>query len=111
MKEIKEVKDRGYYNKEDFKKIRDLRRDQEDTINRYEEIITFLESVYAVKGTKQMNEMEYIVKNFQETTERRNTMRHKLKGANDAVETARNAAAAERSTEYSSSSLSMSHFD
>ena len=41
-----EVKERGCYNETNFKKIKDLRKDTEETTDRLEEILTVLEGVY-----------------------------------------------------------------
>ena len=40
------MKNRGFYDEVNFQKIKDLRKDTEETIDRFEEIITFLEDVY-----------------------------------------------------------------
>ena len=40
------MKDRGFYDETDFQKIKDLRNDTEETTDRFEEIITYLEGVY-----------------------------------------------------------------
>ena len=39
MNEMEEIK-KGFFNKEDFKKVKDMRRDQEKNTLNYEEIIT-----------------------------------------------------------------------
>ena len=57
---IEEVKDRGFYDETDFQKIKDLRRDTEETTDRFKKIITFLESVYTGKGKKKEKESEEI---------------------------------------------------
>ena len=44
-KGIEEVKDRGFYDETEFQKIKHLRRDTEETNDRFKEIITFLENV------------------------------------------------------------------
>ena len=59
-KGIEEVKDRGFYDETDLQKIKDLRRDTEETTDRFKEIITFLESVYTGKGKKKEKESEEI---------------------------------------------------
>ena len=70
MNEMEEIK-KGFIKKEDFKKFKDMRRDQEKTALNYEEIITCLESVYAEKVKRKECEMKAIVDNFQEITKRK----------------------------------------
>ena len=50
---IEEWKDRGFFDEHDFQKIKDLRRDTEETTTRFKEIITFLDAVYSGKGKKE----------------------------------------------------------
>ena len=51
-----------------------------------------------LKGKKKEKEMEDIVKNFQEITDRRDSVRKKIKETNFAIKTARNAEAAKRTS-------------
>ena len=86
------MKDRGLIDEDDFQKIKDLRRDTEETTNRFEEIITFLEGVYSPKGKKKEKELEDIDKCFEVITERRDTVIKLSKEATTVVEVNRNAA-------------------
>ena len=56
-----EVKERGCYNETNFQKIKDLRKDTEETTDRLEEILTVLEGVYIggsrVKETKELKDI------------------------------------------------------
>ena len=45
LKKDGRVKDRGFYDETEFQKIKHLRRDTEETNDRFKEIITFLENV------------------------------------------------------------------
>ena len=49
-----------------------MKREIDNTTNRFEDILTFLESVYAAIGKKKEKELEEIAKNFEVITERRN---------------------------------------
>ena len=57
---MEKVKKRGFYNEADFQKIKDLRKDKEETTERLEEIITCLEGVYMGRGnrSKELKEIE-----------------------------------------------------
>ena len=49
---MKEVKERCFYDEADLQRIKDPRKDTKETIDRLEEIITFLEGVY-IGGEKE----------------------------------------------------------
>ena len=100
------MKDRGFFDEEDFQKIKDLRRDTVETTTRFEEIITFLDGVYSPKGKKKEKELEDIDKCFEVITDRRDTVIRLSKEATTALEAIRNAAEvakAEKRKKYNSS--------
>ena len=84
------VIEKGCYNEEDLKNVKDLNKDTEEITDRYEDIITYLDSVYSAKPAKKKKDMKEVADNFTEVTERRNTLRKKVKEANKAIEAARN---------------------
>ena len=87
---IQEVIDTGMYNKVNYQLIKDLRKDVEENIVKYEEILTYLEGVYSAKAKKYATEMAELTKNFEVIAERRSTMRAKVKEAVAAVEEEKN---------------------
>ena len=50
--EMEEVKEKCFYYEADFQKIEDLRKDTEETTDRLEEIIIYLEGVYMGRGAQ-----------------------------------------------------------
>ena len=97
--DVEEIIGRTYYDEEDFKKVKDLKRETDKITDKYEEIITYFESIYAGKPGKKEKGIKEIVKNYQEITERRDSVRKKVKEANEAIETARNEEAVKRRAE------------
>ena len=83
---IQEVIERGRYDEEDYKNVKDLKRDTEENIDMYEDIITYLDGVYSAKPAKKEEEMKELVENFDMIAERRDTVRKKVKEANIAIE-------------------------
>ena len=84
-KDVEEIIGRTYYDEEDFKKVKDLKRETDKITDKYEEIITYFESIYAGKPGKKEKGIKNIVKNYQEITERRDSVRKKVKEANEAI--------------------------
>ena len=46
------------YDEDDYKIVKDLKRDTEENIDKYEDILTHLDGVYAAKPTKLAAEIE-----------------------------------------------------
>ena len=97
--DVEEIIGRTYYDEEDFKKVKDLKMETDEITDKFEKIITYLESCYAGKPGKKENKIKDIVKNYQEITERRDSVRTKVKEANGAIEAARNEEAVRRREE------------
>ena len=70
--------------------MKDLKKDSDKITDKYEEIIKYLESVYAGRPKKKEKEIKEIPGNFKEIAERKDTVRKKVKQANEAIEEARN---------------------
>ena len=88
--DVQEVINGGRYDKDDYKTVKDLKKDIEENIDRYEDILTHLEGVYAAKPTKYGVEMDELTKNFEVIAQRRSTLRGKVKEAVAAIEDERN---------------------
>ena len=97
--DIEEVIERGRYDEDDFKNVKDLKRDIEDIIDRYEDVITYLDSVYSAKPANRDKEMTEVADSFSEFAERRHTVRKKVKEANEVIEVARNKEEAKKNKE------------
>ena len=78
--------EKGRYDEEDYKTVKDLKKDTEENINMFEEILTYLDSVYSAKPAKKEDEMKELVENLELIEKRRDTMRKKVKEANIAIE-------------------------
>ena len=61
-KDMDEIIARTYYDEEDFKKVKDLKKETDEYTDKYEEIITYSESCYAGKPGKKKKEIKEIVK-------------------------------------------------
>ena len=84
-KGMEEMKERGFYNVADFQNIKDLRKDTEETTDKLEEIITYMEGVYISKG-KRNKEPKEIDDYYIEITQRRADVIKLSKEATDTVE-------------------------
>ena len=82
--------DGGKYDKDDHQLIKDLKRDMVDDIVKYEDILTYLNGVYAAKAEKYAVEIAEMTKNFEVIAQRRSIMREKIKEAVAAIEEERN---------------------
>ena len=78
------------YDEDDYKIVKDLKRDTEENIDKYEDIIIHLDGVYAAKLTKLAAEIEKLANNFELNAQRRAILRGKVKEANTAIEEERN---------------------
>ena len=84
--DMQEVIKEGRYNKNNHQLIKDLKRDMEENIVDYEDILTYLDSVYSEKAEKYTAEIADLTKNFKVIAQRRSTMRSKVKKDVAAVE-------------------------
>ena len=88
--DMQEVIDEGRYDKDNHQLIKDLKRDMEENIVKYEDILTYLDGVYSAKAEKYTVEIADLTKNFEVIAQRRSTMRGKMKEAVAAIEDERN---------------------
>ena len=88
--DIKVVIDAVMFDKDNYKLIKYIKKDVEENIVKYEEILTHLEGLYSARVKKYPDEMKELTKNFKVIEERRSTVRTKVKDALAAVEEARN---------------------
>ena len=86
---MEEVKERGYYDEADIQVVKNLRRDTEETTDRLEEIIRYLEGVY-IGREKTNKELKDIEDYFNVNKERRANLIKLSKEATDIVEVNRN---------------------
>ena len=84
--EVQEVIDRGRYDLDDHKTVKDVKKDVEVNIDSFEDIFTHLDGIYAANPYKVAKEMEELAKNFELISQRRETQRKKVKEANAAIE-------------------------
>ena len=75
--------DRGYYDEDAFKNVKDLKKDTDDITDKYKDIITNLDRVYVSKLAKKDKEIKE-VDNFTEIS------KGETQEANEADEVARN---------------------
>ena len=88
--DVQEVIDEGRYDKDNHQLIKDLKRDMEENIAKYEDILTYLDGVYSAKAKKYTVEIADLSKNFEFIEQKRSTMRGKMKEAVAAIEDERN---------------------
>ena len=67
VRDIQEVIDAGMYDKDNYQLVKDLRKDMEENIVKYEEILNYLEGVYS--------DIKELTKNFKVIAETMSTMR------------------------------------
>ena len=70
-RDIQEVIDAVMYDKDSYQLVKDLRKDVEENIVSYEEILTHLEGLYSAKAKKFPKEIKELTKNFKVMEERR----------------------------------------
>ena len=87
---IQEVIELGMFDKETYQLVKDLKRDLEENIVKYEGILTYLEGVYSVKPEKFKAQITELTKNFKVMAGRRFTVRTKGKEAVNAIEEEKN---------------------
>ena len=87
---IQEVIELGMFDKETYQLVKDLKRDLEENIVKYEGILTYLEGVYSVKPEKFKAQITELTKNFEVMAGRRFTVRTKGKEAVNAIEEEKN---------------------
>ena len=79
--DIQEVIERARYYEDDFRNVKDLKKDTADITDKYGDIITFLDRVFSAKLAKKDKEIKEVADNFPESAERRNLVRKKVKEA------------------------------
>ena len=89
-KDIKVVIDSVMFNNDNYKLIKDIKKNVEENIVKYKEILTHLEGLYSARANKYKDEVKELTENFKIIEKRRCTVRTKLKDALEAVEEARN---------------------
>ena len=87
---IQEVIKLGMFDKETYQLVKDRKRDSEENIVKYEEILTYFEGVYSVKPKKFKAQIPEFTKNFEVMAGRRFTVRTKGKEAVKAIEEEKN---------------------
>ena len=65
------------YDKNSYQLVKDLRKDVEENIVSYEEILTHLEGLYSAKAEKFPEEIKELTKNFKVMEERRKNKQQK----------------------------------
>ena len=78
--------DKDHYEEDDFKKLKEIKRDTEITTDKYEEALTYLDSAYSAKATKFAKELKEVTENFGEIERRRDLVRVKVKEATEHIE-------------------------
>ena len=68
--DMQEVIGKGRYDKDNHQLIKDLKRDMVEDIVKYEDILTYLDGVYAAKAEKYTVEIAEITKNFEVIAQR-----------------------------------------
>ena len=84
--DIKVVVDSEMFDKDNYKLIKDIKKDVEENIVKYLEILTHLEGLYSARADKYQDEQKELTENFKVIETRRSTVRTKLKAAREAVE-------------------------
>ena len=97
--DIQEVIEAGMFDKDNYQLVKDLKKDVEENIVKYEDIITYLEGVYSAKPDKFKAEITELTKNFQVMAGRRSTVRIKGQKAIKAIEDEKNKQEQTRSRE------------
>ena len=97
--DIQEVIEAGMFNKDNYQLVKDLKKDVEENIVKYEDILTYLEGVYSAKPDKFKAEITELTKNFQVMAGRRSTVRIKGQKAIKAIEDEKNKQEQTRSRE------------
>ena len=84
--DVQEVIEGGRYDEDGYKTVKDLKKDIEENIDRYEDIFTHLDGVYAAKPTKFAVEIDELPENFEVIAQRRSKLREKMKEAFATIE-------------------------
>ena len=75
--DIQVVIELGMFDKDNYQLVKDLKKDVEENIVKYEEILTHLEGVYSVKPDKFKEQLKELTGNFEVMAARRSTVRTK----------------------------------
>ena len=84
--DIQVVIELGMFDRDNYQLVKDLKKDVEENIIKYEEILTHLEGVYSVKPDKYTEELRELTGNFEVMASRRSTVRRKGMEAIKAIE-------------------------
>ena len=88
--DIQEVIEAGIFNKDNYRLVKDLKKDVEENIVKYKDILTYLEGVYSAKPARFKTEITELTKNFEVMAGRRSTVRTKGNEAITAIEDEKN---------------------
>ena len=88
--DIQEIIKAEMFDKDNYQLVKDLKKDVEDNIVKYEDILTYLEGVYSAKPEKFKKEITDLTKNFEVMAERRSTVRTKATEAVTSIEDEKN---------------------
>ena len=91
-----EMIDKDHYEEDDFKKVKEIKRDPKITTDKYEEALTYLDSAYSAKATKFAKELKEGTENFGEIERRRDSVRTRVKEANEHIEAQKEKSEAKR---------------
>ena len=88
--DIQVVIEMNMFDEDNYQLVKELKRDVEENIIKYEEILTHLEGVYSVKPEKYTNQLKQMKENFDVMDSRRSTVRSKGLEAVKAIEEEKN---------------------
>ena len=88
--DIQMIIDMKMFDEDNYKQVKELKRDVGDNINKYEEILTHLEAFYSVKPEKYKTQLKEMKENFDMMDSRRSTVRSKCLEAVRAIEEEKN---------------------
>ena len=88
--DIQEVIEAGILDKDNYQLVKDLKKDVEENIVKYEDILTYLEGMYSARPDKFKTEITELTKNFEVMAGRRSTVRTKGNEAITAIEDEKN---------------------
>ena len=88
--DIQVVIELGMFDRDNYQLVKDLKKDVEENIIKYEEILTHLEGVYSVKPEKYVDQLKELTGNFEVMAARRYTVRTKGREAIKAIEEEKN---------------------
>ena len=75
--DIQVVIELGMFDRDNYQLVKDLKKDVEGNIIKYEEILTHMEGVYSVKPEKYTEQLKEMKENFEVMASKRSTVRRK----------------------------------